>query len=52
MILVAVVIEWQPKPGLAIAYGVGIGAGGIIIVDLVRDWFIDKMKKLFPKTGG
>lgn len=48
MILVAIVLERQPTPGMAIAWGVGIGASGILLFDLVRDWFMDKVKLLLP----
>lgn len=46
MLLVGLVIERQPGPGMAIAWGVGIGASGIVLVDLVRDWFLDKVRRL------
>jgi hypothetical protein len=48
MILVALVLERQPTPGMAIAWGIGIGASGILLFDLVRDWFMDKVKLLLP----
>lgn len=49
MLLVALVLEKQPGPGMAIAWGVGIGASGILLFDLVRDWFLGWIKKLMGK---
>lgn len=51
VLLVGAVIERQPGPGMAIAWGVGIGASGIVIYDLVRDWFVDKVRKLTGREG-
>lgn len=36
VLLIGLVIERQPGPGMAVAWGVGIGAGGILIVDVLR----------------
>lgn len=48
MVLIALVLERQPSPGMAIAWGIGIGASGILLFDLVRDWFMDKVRMLLP----
>lgn len=37
LILFALVVERQPGPGVAIAWGIGVGASGIILFDLLRD---------------
>lgn len=37
MILFALVVERQPGPGVAIAWGIGVGASGIVLYDLMRD---------------
>lgn len=50
MVTIGLVIERQPGPGMAVAWGVGIGASGIVIYDIVRDWVADKFRKLFGKT--
>ncbi len=51
VILVGLVIERQPGPGMAVAWGVGIGASGIVIYDIARDWVADKFRRLFGKEA-
>ncbi len=55
MIVVAVVIHKQLPPGPAIVWGVGIGAGGIVTVDLLKDGVTNWLRRLVglePKDGG
>lgn len=40
MILFGLVIERQPGPGVAIAWGIGVGGSGIVLYDLLRDRMI------------
>lgn len=37
MILFGLVVESQPGPGVAIAWGIGVGGSGIVLYDLLRD---------------
>jgi hypothetical protein len=37
LIVFALVVERQPGPGVAIAWGVGVGASGILLFDLLKD---------------
>lgn len=49
MVVVALVIERQPTPGMAIAWGVGIGASGILLFDLARDTFMGYARKILGR---
>lgn len=48
LILFALVVERQPGPGVAIAWGIGVGASGIVLYDLLRDRII----AIFKAGGG
>ena len=48
IILVALVIDRQPGPSMATAYGVGIGSSGIVLINLLGD----KIQKLFASMFG
>jgi hypothetical protein len=37
LILFGLVVERQPAPGVAIAWGIGVGGSGIVLYDLLRD---------------
>lgn len=44
MILFGLVVEGQPGPGVAIAWGIGVGASGIVLFDLLRDRIVAMFK--------
>jgi hypothetical protein len=48
MILFGLVVERQPGPGVAIAWGIGVGGSGIVLYDLLRD----RVVALFRGGGG
>ena len=56
MILFGIVVERQPGPGVAIAWGIGVGASGIVAFDLLKDrfigWFGNVLAAAFGKKPG
>jgi hypothetical protein len=46
MILFGLVVERQPGPGVAIAWGIGVGGSGIVLYDLLRDRVVSMFKGL------
>lgn len=56
MILFGIVIERQPGPGVAIAWGIGVGASGIVAFDLMKErfvsWFGNILTAMFGKGPG
>lgn len=49
IILIGLIVEKQPTPGMAVAWGVGIGASGIVAVDLLKERVINVIKALTGK---
>lgn len=52
MILFGLVVEQQPGPGVAIAWGLGVGGSGIVLFDLMRDRFIAWFKTVLDAMLG
>jgi hypothetical protein len=48
MILFGLVVERQPGPGVAIAWGIGVGGSGIVLYDQLRD----RVVAMFKGGGG
>lgn len=48
IILFGIVIERQPGVGTAVAWGVGVGASGILAIDLLKDRFLAMFGKTKP----
>jgi hypothetical protein len=44
VLLIALVIERQPGPGMAVFWGVGLGAAGILAMDIVKKGVVAMLK--------